>query len=167
MKWYPLAHLAAVTMSCLCAEVRALQYMQLCANSASGIARALPSLLLYMYIFEFQDARCLSALGVAFRQLKTFSRIWRGEAYVWGGNGEIQVGWHPVIPKLKTADLSGSIFSSPVPEGHLKTDTAFITPAATEENICYQVILLWSQSSFVLVGRTLGGTPSTPCRAPP
>ena len=26
-------------------------------------------------------------------------------------------------------------FSSPVPEGHLKTDTAFITPAAAKENI--------------------------------
>ena len=26
-------------------------------------------------------------------------------------------------------------FSSPVLEGHLKTDTAFITPAAAEENI--------------------------------
>ena len=54
MKWYPLAHLAAVTMSCFCAELQALQL--LCPNSASGIARALPSFLLY--IFEFLDSRC-------------------------------------------------------------------------------------------------------------
>ena len=54
MKWYPLAHLAVVTMSCFYAELQALQ--MLCPNSASGIARALPSFLLY--IFEFPDSRC-------------------------------------------------------------------------------------------------------------
>ena len=54
MKWYPLAHLAAVTMSCFCAELQALQL--LFPNSASGIARALPSFLLY--IFKFPDSRC-------------------------------------------------------------------------------------------------------------
>ena len=54
MKWYPLAHLAAVTMSCFCAELQALQL--LFPNSASEIARALPSFLIY--IFEFQDSRC-------------------------------------------------------------------------------------------------------------
>ena len=35
----------------------------------------------------------------------------------------------------KTADLSGSIFSSPVVESHRKTDTVFITPADAEEKI--------------------------------
>ena len=54
MKWYPLAHLAAVAMSCFCAELQALQL--LFPNSASGIARALPSFLLY--IFKFPDSRC-------------------------------------------------------------------------------------------------------------
>ena len=54
MKWYPLAHLADVTKSCFCAELQAMQL--LFPNSASGIARALPSFLLY--IFKFQDSRC-------------------------------------------------------------------------------------------------------------
>ena len=52
MKWYPLAHLAAVTMSCFGAELQALQ--SLFPNSASGIARALPSFLLY--ISKFPDS---------------------------------------------------------------------------------------------------------------
>ena len=61
MKWYPLAHLAAVTMSCFCAELQALQL--LFPNSASGIARALPSFLLY--IFEFPDSRCRPLVSVS------------------------------------------------------------------------------------------------------
>ena len=52
MKWYPLVHLAAVTMSCFGAELQALQL--LFPNSASGIARALPSFLLY--ISKFPDS---------------------------------------------------------------------------------------------------------------
>ena len=54
MKWYPLAHLAVVTMSCFWAELLALQFLFL--NSTSEIARALPSFLLY--IFKFPDSRC-------------------------------------------------------------------------------------------------------------
>ena len=54
MKWYPLAHLAAVKMSCFCTELQALQL--LFPNSASRIARALPSFLLY--IFKFPNSRC-------------------------------------------------------------------------------------------------------------
>ena len=54
MKGYPLAHSAVVTMSCFSAELQALQL--LFPNSASEIARALPSFLIY--IFEFQDSRC-------------------------------------------------------------------------------------------------------------
>ena len=38
MKWYRLTHLAAVTMSCFCADLQLLF-----PKSASGIARALPS----------------------------------------------------------------------------------------------------------------------------
>ena len=51
MKWYSLAHLAAVRMSCFCAELQALQFLFL--NSASGIARAFQ-----LYIFKFPDSRC-------------------------------------------------------------------------------------------------------------
>ena len=72
MKWYPLAHLAAVTMSRFCAELQALQL--LFPNSASGIARALTSFLLYIFKFE------ISAFGVAFRQLKSFSTMSMGKA---------------------------------------------------------------------------------------
>ena len=54
MKCYPLAHLAAVTTSCFCARLQALQL--LFPNSASGIAMALPSFL--SYVFKFPDSRC-------------------------------------------------------------------------------------------------------------
>ena len=54
MKWYPLAHLAAVTTSCFCARLQALEL--LFPNSASGIAWALPSFLLC--VFKFPDSRC-------------------------------------------------------------------------------------------------------------
>ena len=50
MKWYPLAHLAAVTMSCFYAEPQAMQ--MLCPTSATGIARSFSSFLLYMHIFQ-------------------------------------------------------------------------------------------------------------------
>ena len=43
--------------------------------------------------------------------------------------------WVDTSSYAKTPDLTGSIFSSPVPESHRKTDTVFITPAAAEENI--------------------------------
>ena len=44
--------------------------------------------------------------------------------YVWSGNGQIKVADTPSY--AKTADLSGSIFSSPVLESHRKTDTVLI-----------------------------------------
>ena len=96
MKWYPLAHLAAVTMSCFCAELQALQL--LFPNSASGIARALPSFLLY--IFKFPDSRCRPLVSLS-DNLNPFQR-YRGGKHklcMWGGNGQIQVGWHSVIRK--------------------------------------------------------------------
>ena len=43
--------------------------------------------------------------------------------------------WAGTPSYAKTTDLSGSIFSSPVPESHRKTDTVFITPVDAEENI--------------------------------
>ena len=75
MKWYPLVHSAAVTMSYFGAELQALQL--LFPNSASGIARALPSFLLY--IFEFIGLK-MPAFGVAFRHFKSFSTMSRGKA---------------------------------------------------------------------------------------
>ena len=96
MKWYPLAHLATVTMSCFCAELQALQ--SLFPNSASEIARALPSFLLY--IFKFPDSRCRPLVSLS-DNLNPFQR-YRGGKHklcMWGGNGQIQVGWHPVIRK--------------------------------------------------------------------
>ena len=74
MKWYPLAHLAAVTTSCFFAELQALQL--LFPNSACGIARALPSFLLYVFKFSGLE---MSPSGVAFRQLKSFQRCRGGK----------------------------------------------------------------------------------------
>ena len=74
MKWYPLAHSAAVTMSCFSAELQALQL--LFPNSASGIARALPSFLLY--IFEFPDSRCRPLVSLS-GNLNPFQRCRGGK----------------------------------------------------------------------------------------
>ena len=75
MKWYPLAHLAAVTMSCFCAELQALQL--LFPNSASGIARALPSFL--SYIFKFLDSWCRPLVSLS-DNLNPFQR-YRGRKH--------------------------------------------------------------------------------------
>ena len=86
MKWYPIAHLAAVTMSCFCAELHVLQL--LFPNSASGFARALPSFLLY--IFKFPDWRCRPLVSLS--ELNPFQRYRGGKhykLYMWGGNGQI------------------------------------------------------------------------------
>ena len=112
MKWYSLAHLAAVTMSCFCAELQALQLLFL--NSASGIARALPSFLLY--ILKFTGLK-MSVFSVAFRQLKSFSTMSRGKHKLctyWAGMAKSR--WAGTPSYIKTTDLSISIFSSPVPE---------------------------------------------------
>ena len=51
------------------------------------------------------------------------------------GAGMAKSRWLPGTPSYaKTADLSGSIFSTPMVESHRKTDTVFITPAAPEKN---------------------------------
>ena len=131
MKWYPLAHLAAVTMSCFCAELQALQL--LFPNSASGIARALPSFLLY--IFKFPDSRCRPLVSLS-DNLNPFQRCRVGKrkfcTYGAGMTKSRRAG-SPSYPM--TTDLSGSIFSSPAPESPRKTGTVFITPAAAEKNI--------------------------------
>ena len=69
MKWYPLAHLSAVTMSCFCAELQALQL--LFPNSASGIARALPPFLLF--IFKFPDSRTLYVYSYIYVRVYVYS----------------------------------------------------------------------------------------------
>ena len=61
MKWYPLAYLAALTMSCFCTQLQALQL--LFPNTASGIVRALLSFLLY--IFKFPDSRFRSLVSLS------------------------------------------------------------------------------------------------------
>ena len=160
MKWYPLAHLAAVTMSCFYAELQALQ--MLCPTSATGIARAFSSFLLYMHIFQFPDSRCRPQVSLS-DNLNLFSDVEGGSIR------QIKVGWHPVIGKDHRL-IGIHFFPRSCQKVTEKTDTAFITLAGAQKNTstCIrQVILPWSQSSFVLVGRTLGGTPSTPCRAPP
>ena len=110
MKWYPLAHLAAVTVttSCFCAELQALQL--LFPNSACGIARALPSFLLY--VFKFPDSRCRPLVSLS-DNLNPFQRC-RGEKHKlcihmereWPNLG----GWHPVIIIRKDYRLIGIHF---------------------------------------------------------
>ena len=125
----PLAlSLAAVTMSCFCAELQALQL--LFPNSASGIARTLPSFLLY--IFKFPDSRCRPLVSLS-DNLNPFQRCRGGKHTLRTyGAGMAKSRWAGSPSYAKTT-LSGSIFSSLVPESRRKTDTVFITPAAAEE----------------------------------
>ena len=109
IKWYP-QHIQLRPQCHICAEVRAQQYMQLCLNSASGISRALPSLLLYMYIFEFPDARCRPQVSLSVN-LKPFQGFQVGKlkpcTY---GAGMAKSRWAETPSYAKTPDLSGSIF---------------------------------------------------------
>ena len=99
MKWYPLAHLVAVTTSCFCARLQALEL--LFPNSASGIAWALPSFLLC--VFKFPDSRCRPLVSLS-DNLTPFQRCQGGKHKLctyggmereWPNLG----GWHPVIRK--------------------------------------------------------------------
>ena len=110
---------------------RELQALQLLfPNSTSGIARALPSFLLY--IFKFLNSRCRPLVSLS-DNLNPFQQ-YRGESISCVCGAEMAKSrWAGTLSYAKTTDLSGSIFSSPVPEK--KTDTVFITPAAAEENI--------------------------------
>ena len=102
-------------------------------NTASGIARALPSFL--SYIFKFPDSRCRPLASLS-NNLNPFQRcLGRKHKLCTYGAGMAKSRWAGTPLYAKTTDLSGSIFSSPVPESHRKTDTVFITPAAAEENI--------------------------------
>ena len=128
MKWYPLAHLAAITMSCFSAEIQAWQF--LFPNSTSGIAWAF-----LLYIFKFSDSRCRPLVSLS-DNLNPFQRCRGGKHKLCTyGAGMAKSRWAGTPSYAKTTDLSGSIFSSPVPESHRKTDTVFFTPAAAKENI--------------------------------
>ena len=106
MKWYPLAHLAAVTMSCFCAERQAVQL--LFPNSAGGIARALPSFLLYM--FKFPDSRCRPLMSLS-DNLNPFQRCRGGKHKLCTCRaGMAKSRWGGTPSYAKTTDLSGSIF---------------------------------------------------------
>ena len=119
MKWYPLAHLAAITMSCFCTELQAWQF--LFPNSTSGIAWAF-----LLYIFKFSDSRCRPLVSLS-DNLNPFQRCRGGKHKLCTyGAGMAKSRWAGTPSYAKTTDLSGSIFSSPVPESHRKTDTVFL-----------------------------------------
>ena len=102
-------------------------------NSARGIARALPSFLLY--ICKFPDARCRPLMSLP-DNVNPFQRCRGGKHKLCTyGAGIAKSRWAGTPSYAKTTDLSGSIFSSPVPESHRKTDTVYFTPAAAKENI--------------------------------
>ena len=71
MKWYPLAHLAAITTSCFCAELQARQF--LFPNSVSGIARAF-----LLQIFKFSYSRCRPLVSFS-DNLNPFERCREGK----------------------------------------------------------------------------------------
>ena len=99
-------------------------------NSARGIARALPSFLLY--ICKFPDSRCRPLISLP-DNLNPFQRCRGGKHKLctyWAGMAKSRWAGTPSYPK--TTDLSGSIFPRPCQKK--KTDTVFITPAAAEEN---------------------------------
>ena len=109
MKWYPLAHLAAVTTSCFCAELQALQL--LFPNSACGIARALPSFLLY--VFKFPDSRFRPLVSLS-DNLNPFQRCRGGKHKLCTyGAGMAKSRWAGTPSYAKTTDFSGSIFPRP------------------------------------------------------
>ena len=111
-------------MSCFCTQLQALQL--LFPNTASGIARALPSFLLY--IFKFPDLR--------FRSLVSLSD--NLNPFQWCGGGKHKLcTYEEGMAKsrgartpsyAKTNVLSGSIVPRPY-QKKKKTYTVFITPA--------------------------------------
>ena len=99
-----------VTLSCFCAELQALQL--LLPNSARGIARALPSFL--VYIFKFPDSRC-RPLVLLSDNLNPFQWCRGGKHKLCTyGAGMAKSRWAGTPSYAKTTDLSGSIFSSPM-----------------------------------------------------
>ena len=110
MKWYPLAHLATVTMSCFYAELQSLQ--MLCPTSATGIARVFPSFLLYMHIFQFPDSRCWPKMTLS-DNLRPFQRCW-------GGKHKANLGGLTPRHRQRPPTYWDPFFPSLVPESHWK-----------------------------------------------
>ena len=99
-------------MSCFCAELQGLQL--LFPNYASGIARALPSFLLY--ICKFLDSRCRPLMSLP-DNLNTFERCRGGKHKLCTyGAGMAKSRWAGTLSYAKTTDLSGSIFILALPE---------------------------------------------------
>ena len=102
----PLAHLAAITMSCFCAELQALQL--LFPNSASGIARALPPFRLY--IFKFPDSRGWPLVSLS-DNLNPFQRCRGGmHKLCTYGAGIAKSRWAGTPSYAKTTDLWDPLF---------------------------------------------------------
>ena len=77
-------------------------------NSASGIARALPSFLLY--IFKFPDSRCRPLVSLS-DNLNPFQRCRGGKHKLCTyGAGMAKSRWAGTPSYAKTTDFSGSIF---------------------------------------------------------
>ena len=130
MKWYPLAHLAAVTMSCFRAELQAVQL--LFPNSAGGIARALPSFLLYM--FKFLDSRCRPLMSLS-DNLNPFQRCRVGKHTLCMGRERPNLDGLVAPRNTKDHRLIGiHFFPCPCQKVNEKTDTAFITLAGAQKN---------------------------------
>ena len=107
MKSYPLAHLAAVAMSCFCAEP--LQALQLLfPNSASGIARALPQFRLCN--FKFPRSRCRPLVSLS-DNLNPFQRCRGGmHKLCTYGAGIAKSRWAGTPSYAKTTDLWDPLF---------------------------------------------------------
>ena len=122
MKWYLIARLAAVTVvtvSCFCAELQALQF--LFPNSASGIARALPSFLLD--IFKFPNSRCRPLVSLS-DNLNPFQRCpGRKHRLCTYGVGMAKSRWAGTPSYAKTTDLLGPFFPRLCQKVTQKNDT--------------------------------------------
>ena len=134
-----IAHLAAVTMSCFSTKLQALQL--LFPKSASGIARALPSHSCYTSLnFRTRNVGLWCRFQTTVNPFQ-WCRVGKHKLCTyWAGMSKSR--WAGTLSYPKTTDLSGSIFSLPVPESHWKTDTVFITPAVTEENIWWVIFAI-------------------------
>ena len=82
MKWYPLAQLDAVAMSCFYPELQALKHCSCCVRPPLvGLLEELfPHSCYTVHAHLSISGLEMSAIGVPFRQLKTFSAMSKGEA---------------------------------------------------------------------------------------
>ena len=120
-KWYPLAHLAAVTMSCLCAELQALQLHCCVWTPLVGLlGLCLHSCNTCTYLnFQTRDV----GLRCWFQTTWNFFKDFEG-----GSISCVCTGWEwPNLGALAARHTQRPLtyrdpfFSLPVPEGHLKT----------------------------------------------